>query len=32
MLVKQKSNSSMANFRAKLVDHAAKQGGAFVHY
>ena len=32
MLVKQKSESSVAKFRAKLVEHAAKLGGVFVHY
>ncbi|BDA51457.1 probable inactive phenolphthiocerol synthesis polyketide s at N-terminal half [Coccomyxa sp. Obi] len=32
MLVKQKSESSVAKFRTKLVDHAAKLGGVFVHY
>ncbi|CAL8465609.1 g5145 [Coccomyxa elongata] len=32
MHVKQKSDNSIAKFRAKLMDHAAKLGGVFVHY
>ena len=30
--MKQKSDSSVVKFKAKLVDHAAKLGGVFVHY
>jgi hypothetical protein len=32
MHVKQKDAKSLARFRAKLVDHAARMGGIFVHY
>ena len=32
MTVKNRDNATVAKFRAKLSDHAAKIGGVFVHY
>ena len=32
MHVKQKDAKSVSRFRAKLVEHAARLGGVFVHY